>query len=195
MNASTNNIVQSDSYTLNNYLAQINKQKMTGPTQLCPAEAPFVINGICTLCVAPTPFFILANQSCGSCSNYKNDTMTCPPKVARYPNLTNWFWVTNDGNPDKYINEAKNLKQQAAGSMCPAFYNPATMDCIQCPTSYYYNVDEQMCQNCPSGSVFDINTHSCARQPPAGTYFTNIDVAPNNLEIYGGLTLNEIQTT
>lgn len=49
--------------------------------------------------------------------------MTCPPKPTRYPNLTNFYWITNDGNADKYINDGIRLKSIATGPICPAFYN------------------------------------------------------------------------
>lgn len=195
VNNTSNNIIQTDQDTLNNYISHIEQQKLAGPTRLCPPETPFAVNNTCTVCTAPNQYFLLSNQTCVGCSNYKVDTMTCPPKVARYPNLTNWLWVTDNSNPDDYISQGHALKQQAAGPMCPAFYNTATMDCVQCPANLYYNVNANMCQDCPSGTKFDINSHTCATPQPLGTYFTNIQAAPNQLEIYGGLTLNEIQTT
>ena len=49
------------------------------------------------------PYYILSTRTCGGCYNYQADTLTCPPKPNRYPNLSNYHWVTNDANPDKYI--------------------------------------------------------------------------------------------
>lgn len=69
----------------------------------------------------------------------------CPPKAKRYPNLTNFYWITNDGNADKVIAAAYNAKSIANGPKCPSFYNDKTQDCLNCPQSYYYNYDTNAC--------------------------------------------------
>lgn len=183
-------IVQSDTYTLAAYNTEIENTKKANPTTVCPTEAPFAINGTCTPCQDPTPFFILATRQCGACNNFIAANNTCPLKPARYSNLTNFHWITNDGNADRVITNTYALKKVATGGKCPSFYNEQTRDCVSCPETYYYNFDTGVCSKCESGTTFDINVHKCATPQPQGAFFTNLESSPNDLEIYGGLTLD-----
>lgn len=70
-----------------------------------------------------------------------------------------------------------------------------TKQCISCPNGQYYHVNNGACEVCPSGKSFDINIHQCVVNVDPGQYYSNIDSSDNSLQIYGGLTLDEIQTT
>lgn len=119
-------MIQDSTNNISNYNNSVIKLKNSGPYNICPASAPYVINGSCTACIQPTPFFIIATQTCGTCNNFQSNNNTCPPKPSRYPNLTNYFWITNDGNADKVITNGYKLKASANGPICPSFYNENT---------------------------------------------------------------------
>lgn len=74
-------------------------------------------------CVEPNSYFLLSTRNCGPCGNFQADTKTCPPKPNRYSNLSNYRWITNDGNPDRIVNMVYTQKTQATASKCLAFYN------------------------------------------------------------------------
>lgn len=195
LNAGRKNIIQTDAYTLPNYTAEMQNIKKANPTVLCPASTPYVVNGLCQACEDQTPYFMLATRSCGACDNFVAANNTCPPKPIRYSNLTNYLWVTNDGNADKVVNRNWELKSAATGPKCPVFYNQKTKNCMSCPETYYYNFDTGQCVRCESDTVFDVNIHKCSTSLAVGSYFTNLETSPNDLQLYGGLTLDQIKTT